>query len=498
MSYLMVRPLLGDVGIIQLWVGVFGYSSVPTLSFELNKISVTPGVNSQPLAPIRDDTWLSSNPVNFQGIYSFPALGPNISHNFIVKTSPVGDSCSLQVKSLPNEVPSMGGTFKIMLLSCYSVDMDDVGVGQFIENTLVRPDMMLFAGDQVYIDHPPLKPMPDTAAGLRQNISAKYQRNWLSALTWQNGLHNALTRAPTVCLPDDHEFWNNYPWKQFWKKGTGPAPTPTGRNNWDDAARDLFQDFQLGGTPATQLPWTALDIEPLCMLFLDTRSHREDNFYSSTGLMPTSAWLALKAWEQKLLSHQATGTPRIGVLATGQTLFCKPANFREIADAELSNYETQFAHMMDVLDNLGAHGIQVVFLTGDVHWSRVAQARHARTNRRTLTEVICSPSSLCYTPGIDDTKKFLNGAKGIFGKEVMWPRHSDPDIPPEVIGDQNQFRPIVDPQDEVFGRRGNYVAMIEFTRAGTGVDMRVKYFPILKSYRLPEMTCTYSLMNYYL
>lgn len=501
MSYLMVRPLLGTVDVIQLWVGAFGYHTAPALSFTLGKNPVTPGTDSPPLSPIRDDTFLNSNPVNFQGIFSFPVSKPDTPHKFIVQANPGGNTCALEVKSLPAKVPSMGGAFKIMLLSCYSVDMDEVGVGEFIANMSEKPDMTLFAGDQVYIDHPPLKPMPDTALGLRQNISAKYQRNWLSVHTNQKGLQNALTRAPSVCLPDDHEFWNNYPWTQFWKNGTAPSPTPTGRNDWDDAARELFEDFQQGGLPKTYQPWTTLDIEPLCMLFLDTRSQREDNFDSPTGLMPASAGLALKAWEQKLLTHQAAGKPRIGVLATGQTLFCEPAYFKKVADAELANYETQFADIMSVLDNLGTQGIQVVFLTGDVHWSRVAQARHVRTGRITLTEVICSPSSQCLTPGIDGTKKFLNGVKGIFGKDVLWPRHSDPELPPDFIGKKTQFRPIRpinDQKDDVCGRRGNYVAMIALTRAGTGVSMTVKYYPILKSSQLPDMTCTYSLVNTYL
>jgi hypothetical protein len=53
-------------------------------------------------------------------------------------------------------------------------------------------------------------------------------------------------------------------------------------------ARELLQDFQLGGAPASQQPWTFLEIEPLSMLFLDTRSYRQKNFTSPTGLMPDS------------------------------------------------------------------------------------------------------------------------------------------------------------------------------------------------------------------
>ena len=305
------------------------------------------------------------------------------------------------------------------------------------------------------------------------------------------GLQHALAYAPAICLPDDHEFWNNYPWPQFWKRGTEYDHTETGLNIWDDAARDLFQDYQLGGSPANHQAWTALDIDPLCMLFLDTRSHRQPDFTSPTGLMPDTARQALWDWEKKLLAHKATGKPQIGVLASGQTLLCKPAAHPKLKDAEYANYEPQFAEIMAVLDNLTGQGIQVLFLTGDVHWNRVAQAANRRTHRLSLTEVICSPSSLCAVPVLDQWGSLINQVRGIFGNKDPWYLHPDPEKPPDYIGAQKQFVR----SDQFFGWKGNHVAMLEFSRAGTGVNMKVNYYPITSSGLPPVSTCYYTLMN---
>jgi hypothetical protein len=70
MPYLMVRPLLGNVGVIQLWVGVFGYKTAPILNFTLNEKAVSPEISSQPLAPIRDDDCLNKRPLSYQGFMS--------------------------------------------------------------------------------------------------------------------------------------------------------------------------------------------------------------------------------------------------------------------------------------------------------------------------------------------------------------------------------------------------------------------------------------------
>lgn len=493
MSYLMARPLLADPDQIRLWVGLFDVAAPAPITFRLDNAPWLP-TGVQGLHPIRDDTWYAKASQNFQGVYTFPSRGANLPHTITVEATGIASPCRLSVKSLPKSVPMLNqGVFKIMLLSCYCVGMDDVNVGRFIEDLPDKPDMTLFAGDQVYLDQPPrLNSMPGSTAQLRKVIAQKYRRNWLSDASGQVGLQKALLKAPAVCLPDDHEFWNNYPWPFLLEQNTQSKPTATGVNPWDDAARDLCQDFQSGGAPGSQQPWTRLDIEPLCMLFIDTRSHRQLNFASPVGLMTAETETALREWEAALITSRNAGTPRVGLLATGQALFRKPAMMSKLADAELANYPLQFAVIIDVLDNLAQRGIPVIFLTGDVHWSRVAQARNARTQKISLTEVICSPSSLCDMSLMEEWASLKNKVRGIFGHSDPLYRFSEAEAPPPNIGGRKQFQPIDDP---VTRWRGNQVAMLTFSRLGTGVEMSVTYHPITRPPALPQATRRFTLLN---
>ncbi|WP_085580032.1 MULTISPECIES: alkaline phosphatase D family protein [unclassified Pseudomonas] len=473
MAYLIARPLLGAPDEIKLWVGAFDVPKPPTVSFTVGSQPFVP-VAAGVFAPIRDRK--PGNPYsNFQAVFTFKALGAGVEHPVRVDAGAGFTPYFLRVTSLPASVPAkLQGSFKILLASCYCCETDAVDVGRFIQRLPVKPDMALFAGDQVYLDAPALESMPQTEDALRQAISRKYRHNWLSEMTGGIGLQQGLSKAPAFCLPDDHEFWNNYPWSQFWKNGTQTAPTPAGGVNlWADAAREMYADYQQGGTVAqTSL---RLDIEPLSMLFLDTRSQRMADFNHPQGLMPIDAENAFKLWANDLIASQGKGQPRIGVLATGQTLSAQPAFMDKLGDAELANYGVQYKMMIDTLDRLGQHGIQVVFLTGDVHWSRVMQASNMKTSRTCLTEVVCSPTSLVPTPVVDQLAKAGDFLHGIFGDRQQWPLHSDPEKAPASFGNK-AFRP--DEPTRPQGWRGNHVALVEFSRSGFGVELKVTYYPI--------------------
>jgi hypothetical protein len=470
MAYLMARPVLGALDEIKLWVGVFGVAQPPAVEFTVDGAPCLP-VTMDGLHPIRDRT-PDKGYLNYQGLFTFETRGAGCEHQIVVRAGAGFEPCALRVFSLPAKVPQkMEGSFKILLSSCYCVETDKANVGRFIQSLPVRPDISLFAGDQVYLDQLPFETLPTTEDELRQVISKKYQRNWTSTFKEVAGLQSALAKAPAVCLPDDHEFWNNYPWPQFWKRGTQTAPTPGGGVNiWADAALEMFQDYQVGGS--AQKPWLRVDIEPLFMLFLDTRSYRKQDFNDPFGLMPEEAEQALKQWASELIDCQNQGIPRIGVLSTGQALLVKTPFFDEMGDAELSNYKGQFKVIIETLERLGQHGIQVVFLTGDVHWSRVAQANCVKRAQITLTEVICSPMSLLVTPGSDQVSQLKDYLKSIFGERKRWPLHPEAELAPAYIGGKS-FRPVGQQ-----GWSGNQVAVLEFSCLGLGVELNVTYHPI--------------------
>lgn len=460
-------PQLAAAGELQLWLGAFRIEMPPPppASFHVNGQPVQP---LQALAwfPIRDrHTGAGGQPVNHQAIVRLPATGPDLPHRVAISVD--GQTIERTVFSLPDAVPQkMHGTFNLLLSSCYFQPDDGGLLGTVVSQLPVRPHMTLLAGDQVYVDLPLLEDLPEHEPALSRFIGDKYQRNWLSGTLGSAGLETVLARAPTVCLPDDHEFWNNYPFFQAQLPGTWTAKR---RDRWAEASQALYEDYQHGGAPGSTPGFRRHDIAPLCILMLDTRCRRLDDL---VVLMAPDASAAVLQWEADLLAARDTADPRVGVLAGGQALFMDTPS-RVVArwkDAEYANY-AQFELVIGAaLARLADAGVPVVFLTGDVHWGRVAQALHRPSNRVLLHEVVCSPSRLIQAMG-----KSRPGPQGdrLLGPRETWPRHDDPPDPPPYFGTSRQFEPT-----KVFCHRGDQVALVQFSRTGRGVDLQVTYHAI--------------------
>jgi hypothetical protein len=76
-------------------------------------------------------------------------------------------------------------------------------------------------------------------------------------------------------------------------------------------------------------------------------------------------------------------------------------------------------------------------------------------------------------PFLDTAKEAANSIKGIFGNRNPWPRHADPDPVPDRFGINHRFA-----LKQEYGQRGDQVAILSFTRVGSGVDMQVTYYGI--------------------
>ncbi|MDQ2710437.1 MAG: hypothetical protein M3Z25_23715 [Actinomycetota bacterium] len=63
-----------------------------------------------------------------------------------------------------------------------------------------EPDLKILTGDQVYLDTPLVLPM--FAGAIRRRISR----------TWDK-LGFLLSHGANICASDDHEFWNNHPYR---------------------------------------------------------------------------------------------------------------------------------------------------------------------------------------------------------------------------------------------------------------------------------------------
>lgn len=469
---LAARPQLAPPTELKLWIGVFGeeHPTAPTCT-----------VGGQAVAPLSNSAWSAIRdqltgptglPVNHQCVVRLPSQGPDKPHSVVIA---VGNTrVQRTVFSTPATVPaSMDGGFNILLSSCYFQPEDSGGLlGTIISQLPVRPHMTLMAGDQVYLDLPLFEDLPEQEPELSRFIGKKYQKNFLSNALGTAGLEAALNRAPTVCLPDDHEFWNNYPFFQAQLPGTW---TEDRRRIWTSVGQAMYEDYQQGGLPGTAPAFWRFDVEPLAILMLDTRCSRLDDLDAPNGLMAQAAAGAVLQWEHDLIAAKRTAAPLIGVLAGGQALFVeKPsASAAKLKDAEYENYAQYSTVVVATLTRLAEAGVPVVFVTGDVHWGRIAQAVHVPSGRPMLYEVICSPSRLIETPGVDQKALLANKLRGLFGKKETWPRHSDPPDPPGRFGNNHEFRP-----KKAFGRKGDQVALVQFSRAGRGAEMRVTYYAV--------------------
>jgi hypothetical protein len=149
----------------------------------------------------------------------------------------------------------------------------------------------------------------------------------------------------------------------------------------------------------------------------------------------------------------------------------------------MPNY-AQFDVLQATLGRLADNGIPIVYMTGDVHWGRVASGHDLQTST-SLYEVIASPSRLIRTPLLDTAKEAANSVRGIFGGGNAWPRHSDPEDVPDRFGVNHRFT-----LRQEFGRRGDQVAILSFTRVGSGVDMQVMYYGISSDKELSQSEST--------
>ena len=487
---LIAYAQVGPPRTVQVWVGVFGMADPrePTLTGAFGQAEHE---IVSPLRPIRDAmTDAAGQPLNHRAILRVSGLEPDTSYRVTVAAGT--EIRELDIRTLPDALPGkMEGSFNILLCSCYSQPEDASGlVGSVVSQIMLKPQMTLLLGDQIYGDLPIAEDLPSNVAGVSQKLGQKYLRNWASTELDSGGLGRVLRRAPVACVADDHEYWNNYPYAQAQLPLTWGED---GRKVWETAARQLYEDYQLAG-PAGGAQ--RIDIEPLRMLIVDMRSRRDQAFGE---LFPSTTADAIAAWEADLLHDRAEGKAAFGLLSSGQALFSTPTEEakRKRQDAEMSNY-AQFDLLARTLERLSGAGVPVIYVTGDVHWGRVSQARDVTRDERMVYEVIASPSRLIRVPALDAAKEALAELRGIFGKARQWPRHGMPDKVPKRLAGTTRFSLECD-LDEKWGyeRQGDQVAMMSLSRAGGGLDFSVTYYAITddKSLGKSESTRTYELRN---
>ena len=469
----VIYPRAAPSDCIRVWIGVFQITQAPPITWTINQQPADPKVLRE-VQSVRPDDLLPADgnpatpPRAFTGVYEFDGLTADTSYEITATVD--GQTETLQTRTLPNAIPrELDRWFNVLLVSCFHQAEDRGGLAGTIVSQLSsisKPHLTFLGGDQVYLDLPTLQDFPDDAAWLAQKFETDYTLNWVGPLAYTN----VLKAAPCISVPDDHEYWNNFPHQCTIINNTF---SEGGQQRWRRAARAVFEGFQLPYPAQTGDPFI-IDVDPLSFFLADTRSDKDPNLGRT---MSDSSRRTLDDWVTRIIDEK-----KYGVFLSGQSLFRSRAHRIlgvesdfAVGDYELPDYG-DFPEIVRALKRLEDAGRPVLCLTGDVHWGRVATAIDIRTGRTGFAEVISSPASLVSSVGVDQAKQFVNVIGGFFGRKNDWPRHSDPDPVPAYFASE-----VLDggfPCSVIHGQRGNHVVMLSFRQHAGGVELRIKYWPI--------------------
>lgn len=476
MSLILQPKISTDCNSIRVWVGATYKTSKPQLEWTIEPIStnnetlIQNPIEIKPLESARPDNLLNDLTESriFTGIFEFKGCSPDSEYKIKVKDE-YGASFETIIRTIPSKIPE-NRWFNILLVSCYHY-YTDVGlqIGQ-IQNKIpldLRPDVTFLMGDQVYLDLPTFKIFPGDIAGLAARFEQDYIRNWQGIINSYipktnlqlNGYAKLLSLAPSISLPDDHEFWNNFP---NWSIFIGKSYNKVHRDNWEMCSKAMYSAFQIrNNNPVGSND--VFDIKPLSFFFADTRTNRDEN---KEYLLKTNEFDELQDWTSKVNGDNSI----YPFFLSGQSIFANAASFikGKIADYELPNYN-DYGYIIDCLKTLNDQDKRVTCLTGDVHWGRIAALTKPNGKKPDFVEIISSPSSLVDSP-IDKIGAFF---KKIFTSD-KWPKHDYPkDIKDLNVSSFSKYG------KENFRRQeGNHVAILSFKRSGSGIENKVNYLPV--------------------
>lgn len=474
---------------LHLWVGIADHAAPPALAWRLDRQARAPDTVMRALEPVLTNALATrARTTVYSGFFEFTGLAPGSEHEIEVDAG--GERIVRQVRTLPDAVPEgPQDRFNVLLASCFHRLEDKTGTaGKVLSELKVVPHLTLFAGDQVYLDLPTASNFPDDEAWLADKFQNDYIDNWFGLRDGAAdprevppGFPQMLALAPSAFMPDDHEFWNNYP---AWTSPVENSWTPQGRARWTRAAEAGYRGFQQTAAAAFGAA-RVLDVAPLSILLLDTRSQRTPgSLDKENDLLGFAGQQALRAWVDGLVQSAGTPAPRFGMLVTGQSFFSPAAGTIKgaIADYEFPDYPVDYAAMLDELERVTRAGLPLILATGDVHWGRVLTAIDAGAPGAPVFEVISSPTSLVSTVIADQAKELWGGIKGLFGGRDPWPRHSDPERPPPRFGKRKQYGTALlerdGNRDKPAAMRGNHAFMLRFARSAGGLDVAVSCYPL--------------------
>lgn len=361
----------------QIWVGaLFGTLVMP----EKAKVELTFPDGTTKTQIITKDEWqrpFRDMQQRFYALVEFEGLEPRKRYavtfsRWIKKNTRIGrpeqwlELRDATFDTLPARLPTRNQKpFTIGLGSCFYSHRDGgQAAGSYRAlydrgDKSVRPDITFLTGDQVYLDigFDSLSIWPRE---IRQRIADDYAEHWQL-------LGSIMTRGGTWMLPDDHEYWNDYPFYDSLIPTLLALKIAKVRSAWTRASKDAVENIQC--CPRVETFDLGGDLS-VCLA--DLRSHR-----SKRRFLPIADFDRLTNWAENLQSP--------GVLAIPQPLIVEENK----TERNLLSFKTQYS---DLLEAMGESGHDIVVLSGDVHFGRISSVALGPRGGR-LIEVISSPMS---------------------------------------------------------------------------------------------------------
>lgn len=272
-------------------------------------------------------------------------------------------------------------------------------------------DFVLMAGDQIYAD------MLNRSVPLgRADTYDEFQERYLTAFGSRN-MRKLLSSVPTYMILDDHEIEDN------WHQDRIAQAAPRRIFNM---AMNAYMSYQWSHSARTFLPWLyyLFDCDAYPFFVLDTRTQRyiddvedslEDNNLlgrPSRGHGEPSQLERLLAWLE-ICQKERGDLPKFIVSSSVFAPNPMAARTGRLGEPQLKVGEGKLIDAMNDSDSWPAfpgtrreilrtiidHKIQnVVFLSGDIHCSNVAQMRITRKNRDLGLKAFSITSSAFYWP----------------------------------------------------------------------------------------------------
>ena len=268
--------------------------------------------------------------------------------------------------TLPVALPTQANkAFTVALSSCFYEHRDRGRAASAFKALYDRgesafaPDIKFMVGDQVYLDIG-LDSLSPLTNEVRQRVADDYAKHW-------QALGSMLTRGGSWMLPDDHEFWNDYPFYDSLIPTLFMLKITRVRNAWRAASRDGVLNVQCSAKVDTFTLG-----KDLSFCIADLRSYR-----SKTQFIDQEGFKKIVEWATNLTSP--------GVLVIPQILIVE----KNKQERNLLSFEKQYG---DLLIALASSGHDIVVLSGDVHFGRIAQVKLGEKGGR-LIEVVSSPMS---------------------------------------------------------------------------------------------------------